>query len=200
MCVIYDLSYLEMTLDVDELDILDIQVGQKAEITADAISDRTFEGVVTSISSAGTTSGGTTTYPVTIRIDETVTEYVCGDESFAAEHTIQLTGTLTRSMLAKPLFLGTLRISGVDALAEPVTLRLERQDGRWTGNFNDAYGQPLDWQQYGVLSIDADKDLGELLIRLTPDEAQQHFLAPGAASRPAAMTRLYTYYPSYRTK
>ena len=55
MCVIYDLSYLEMTLDVDELDILDIQVGQKAEITADAISDRTFEGVVTSISSAGTT-------------------------------------------------------------------------------------------------------------------------------------------------
>ena len=87
-----------------------------------------------------------------IRIDETVTEYVCGDESFAAEHTIQLTGTLTRSMLAKPLFLGTLRISGVDALAEPVTLRLERQDGRWTGNFNDAYGQPLVWQQYGVLS------------------------------------------------
>ena len=71
MCVINGLSYLEMTLDVDELDILDIQVGQKAEITADAISDRTFEGVVTSISSAGTTSGGTTTYPVTIRIDDT---------------------------------------------------------------------------------------------------------------------------------
>lgn len=71
MCVIYDLSYLEMTLDVDELDILDIQVGQKAEITADAIDDCTFEGVVTSISSAGTTTGGTTTYPVTIRIDDT---------------------------------------------------------------------------------------------------------------------------------
>ena len=71
MCVIYDLSYLEMTLNVDELDILDIAVGQKAEITADAIDDQTFEGVVTSISSAGTTTGGTTTYPVTIRIDDT---------------------------------------------------------------------------------------------------------------------------------
>lgn len=71
MCVINDLSYLEMTLDVDELDILDIAVGQKAEITVDAIDDCTFEGVVTSISSAGTTSGGTTTYPVTIRIDDT---------------------------------------------------------------------------------------------------------------------------------
>ena len=61
MCVIYDLSYLEMTLNVDELDILDIAVGQKAEITADAIDDQTFEGIVTSISSAGTTTGGTTT-------------------------------------------------------------------------------------------------------------------------------------------
>ena len=70
MCVIYDLSYLEMTLNVDELDILDLQVGQKAEITADAVSDRTFEGVITSISSAGTTTGGTTTYPVTLRIDD----------------------------------------------------------------------------------------------------------------------------------
>ena len=66
MCVINDLSCLEMTLDIDELDILDIAVGQKAEITADAIDDCTFEGVVTNISSAGTT-----TYPVTIRIDDT---------------------------------------------------------------------------------------------------------------------------------
>lgn len=70
MCVIYDMSYLEMTLNVDELDILSIKEGQKATITADAISGQTFEGVVTSISKAGTTTGGTTTYPVTIRIDE----------------------------------------------------------------------------------------------------------------------------------
>ena len=71
MCVIYDMSYLEMTLNVDELDILNIKEGQKATITADAVSGQTFEGVVTSISKAGTTTGGTTTYPVTIRIDET---------------------------------------------------------------------------------------------------------------------------------
>ena len=71
MCIIYDLSYLEMTLNVDELEILSIQEGQTATITADAISDRTFTGVVTSVSKAGTTTGGTTTYPVTIRIDDT---------------------------------------------------------------------------------------------------------------------------------
>ena len=71
MCIIYDLSYLEMTLNVDELQILSMKEGQQVTITADAIPDRTFDGVVTSVSAAGTTTGGTTTYPVTIRIDET---------------------------------------------------------------------------------------------------------------------------------
>lgn len=71
MCIIYDLSYLEMTLNVDELQILSMKEGQQVAITADAIPDRTFDGVVTSVSAAGTTTGGTTTYPVTIRIDET---------------------------------------------------------------------------------------------------------------------------------
>ena len=70
LCTIYDLSYLEMTLNVDELEILSIKEGQTVTITADAISDRTFTGVVTSVSAAGTTTGGTTTYPVTIRIDD----------------------------------------------------------------------------------------------------------------------------------
>ncbi len=71
MCIINDLSYLQMTLNVDELEILSIKVGQTVKITADAISDRTFTGTVTSVSTAGTTTGGTTTYPVTVRIDDT---------------------------------------------------------------------------------------------------------------------------------
>ena len=70
MCIIHDLRYLEMTLDVDELQILSIQVGQTARITADAIPDAAFTGVVTNVSSNGTTTGGTTTYPVTIRIED----------------------------------------------------------------------------------------------------------------------------------
>ena len=70
LCIIHDLSYLEMEIDVDELDILSIQEGQEATIVADALEDETFTGVVTNVSSNGTTSGGTTTYPVTIRIDD----------------------------------------------------------------------------------------------------------------------------------
>ncbi|MCD8344287.1 MAG: efflux RND transporter periplasmic adaptor subunit [Oscillospiraceae bacterium] len=71
LCVIYDLSYLTMTLSVDELDVSSIAVGQSVEITADAVEGVTYSGVVTKVSVAGTASGGVTTYPVTIRIDET---------------------------------------------------------------------------------------------------------------------------------
>ena len=71
LCSIYDLSYLTMTLSVDELDISDIAVGQTVTITADAVEDRTYTGTVTKVSVAGTSSGSATTYPVTIRIDET---------------------------------------------------------------------------------------------------------------------------------
>ena len=71
LCTIYDLSYLTMTLSVDELDIADIAVGQTVTVTADAVEDTTYTGTVTKVSVAGTSSGSATTYPVTIRIDET---------------------------------------------------------------------------------------------------------------------------------
>ena len=71
LCVIYDLSYLEMTMSIDELDISSVEVGQTVQITADAVEGQTYTGVVTEVSVAGTTSGGITTYPVTVRIDET---------------------------------------------------------------------------------------------------------------------------------
>lgn len=71
LCTIYDLSYLTMTLSVDELDIASIEVGQSVSIVADAVEDTTYTGTVTKVSVAGTSSGSATTYPVTIRIDET---------------------------------------------------------------------------------------------------------------------------------
>jgi HlyD family secretion protein len=71
LCTIYDLSYLEMTLSIDELDISSLEVGQSVRVTADAVEGKEYTGVVTKVSVAGTTSGGTTVYPVTVRIDET---------------------------------------------------------------------------------------------------------------------------------
>ena len=71
LCIVYDLSYLEMGINVDELQISSITVGQKVQITADAVPDKIYVGTVTRVSMKGTSNGGTTTYPVTIRIDDT---------------------------------------------------------------------------------------------------------------------------------
>lgn len=71
LCTIYDLSYLEMTINVDELQVSSLSVGQSVQVTADAVPDKTYEGVVTRVSMKGNVNGGTTTYPVTVRIDNT---------------------------------------------------------------------------------------------------------------------------------
>ena len=71
LCTIYDLSYLEMTLNIDELDISAVAVGQTVTVSADAVVGREYEGVVTKVSVAGNTVNGTTSYPVTVRLDET---------------------------------------------------------------------------------------------------------------------------------
>ena len=71
LCTIYDLSYLVMVINVDELQVSDVSVGQSVQVTADAVPDKTYTGTVTRVSMKGASSGGTTTYPVTVRIDET---------------------------------------------------------------------------------------------------------------------------------
>lgn len=71
LCTVYDLSYLKITLNVDELDISNIEAGQKVTITADAVEGKAYEGEVASITMVGTTSSGVTTYPVEVQIHET---------------------------------------------------------------------------------------------------------------------------------
>ena len=70
MAVIYDMSQLELQMDVSELDIGQIQPGQTVAITAEALPGQTFTGVVEKVSVNGTTTDGFTTYPVTILLSE----------------------------------------------------------------------------------------------------------------------------------
>lgn len=57
-----------LSVNVDEMDISSIETGQKATITFDAIEDKEYEGEITSIDKNGTTSSGTTKYPVEITV------------------------------------------------------------------------------------------------------------------------------------
>ena len=70
MAVIYDMSSLECELSVDELDIKNVEIGQSVIITSDAVEGRIYHGEVSNVSINGTTSGGVTTYPVTIVITD----------------------------------------------------------------------------------------------------------------------------------
>ncbi len=71
LCTIFDLSYLTMTLNVDELDVSKVKTGQEVTVTAEALPGRNYNGYITKVNINGTTANGVTSYPVTIRIDET---------------------------------------------------------------------------------------------------------------------------------
>ena len=60
-----------VTMNVDELDILSMQEGLAAEITLDAIENKTFEGTITNVSQSASGSNGSTQYPVEITFDKT---------------------------------------------------------------------------------------------------------------------------------
>ena len=67
-------DHMEFSISIDELDIAKIQVGQKANITIDALpesSDVPLTGQVTKIAVEGTSQNGVTTYPVTVSVNET---------------------------------------------------------------------------------------------------------------------------------
>ena len=59
---------MEITIAVNEMDILSVSKGQSAEITLDALPGKIFEGHVTDISATGTNTGGATKYDVTVEV------------------------------------------------------------------------------------------------------------------------------------
>jgi len=62
------------SFNLSEIDIPKINPGQKATITLDSISDKTFTGTVKTVDRIGTTSSGVTTYPVIIQLDTNVAQ------------------------------------------------------------------------------------------------------------------------------
>lgn len=63
-----DLSRFELEVNVAEVDINLISVGQTAELTVDAAPDQTFQGQVTAVAYLGTSQQGVVNFPVTIVI------------------------------------------------------------------------------------------------------------------------------------
>ncbi|MBE5800226.1 MAG: HlyD family efflux transporter periplasmic adaptor subunit [Clostridiales bacterium] len=60
---------MNLTIAVDELDVVEVEIGQPVSITIDALSSLAISGEVYKIAPVGTSSGGVTTYDVELTFD-----------------------------------------------------------------------------------------------------------------------------------
>ena len=69
LCSILEGEDMNLTIAVDELDVVEVEAGQKVKITVDALSDAEMDGEVYKIAPVGSNSGGVTTYDVELTFD-----------------------------------------------------------------------------------------------------------------------------------
>ena len=69
LMTVADMSKMIFYIDVDELDIAKVQIGQMVDVTADALPGQTFVGEITQIASEGTSENGVTTYQAKVTIN-----------------------------------------------------------------------------------------------------------------------------------
>ena len=65
-----DLSSLLVDVQVSEVDINSVSVGQPVTITLDAVSGKTYNGTVTEVSQAGNTTSGEVDFTVTVKLTD----------------------------------------------------------------------------------------------------------------------------------
>jgi HlyD family secretion protein len=89
-----DLSHLYVDISVSEVDINQVKVGQTAEITFDAIADKTYTGKVTDIATEGTSSSGAVNYTATVELTDADAQIKPGMTASANITVTQKTGVL----------------------------------------------------------------------------------------------------------
>lgn len=62
----------QASVNLSEIDVTKVEVGQKVNITMDAFPDKSFTGKVSAINTSGSVSSGVTSYPVTIVFDSSL--------------------------------------------------------------------------------------------------------------------------------
>jgi HlyD family secretion protein len=65
-----DLSHLLVDVPISEIDISQVEIGQEALITFDAIPDREYQGIVTEVAQVGTVNQGVVDFNVTVELTD----------------------------------------------------------------------------------------------------------------------------------
>jgi len=112
--VINDMSSLNASVSLNEVDASSVEVGQTVSMTFDAIDDLTLTGKVLTVGTTGTESSGVVTYPITVSFDSlddrlkpqmsvtaTITTEVKQDVLMVVNSAIKTSGTESYVLLMK---------------------------------------------------------------------------------------------------
>ncbi len=150
-----DLSHMEARVDVNENDVVNVKIGQKATISIDAYSDRKFKGTVQQIANTGKTTGaGTqeevTNFEVKIRID---------DRDVALRPSLSCTADIETNMVkdavAVPMQSVTIRTGDTNLSPEEIEKRKQKVAARDQGDNNAEVSS--DRQEKVALKLDREK-------------------------------------------
>ncbi len=92
--VLDDVSHIFTDIQVSEVDINSVKLGQPVEVTLDAIPDKTYQGTVTDIDTSGTISSGAVNFNVTVEINSKDPQIKPGMTTSANIAVTQLEGVL----------------------------------------------------------------------------------------------------------
>src|SRR5579864_7991933 len=134
-----DLNHMEARVDVNENDVVNVKIGDKASIKIDAYGDRKFHGTVYQIANTGTTTGsGTqeevTNFQVKVRID---------DHDVPLKPGLSCTGDIETNMVkdavAVPMQAVTIRTGESNLSPEEIEKRKLKATARDKGDNNADY-------------------------------------------------------------
>jgi macrolide-specific efflux system membrane fusion protein len=69
VAIIENESTPTITVNLSEIDVIKVKIGQRATITLDSMPDKTFTGKITALDKIGAQTSGVTSYPSTITLD-----------------------------------------------------------------------------------------------------------------------------------
>lgn len=149
-----DLGHMEARVDVNENDVVNVKVGQKATIAIDAYSDRKFKGTVQQIANTGKTTGaGTqeevTNFEVKIRIE--------GDVALrpSLSCTADIETNMVKDAVAVPMQSVTIRTGDSNLSPEEIEKRKAKAAARDQGDNNAEVSN--DRQEKTALKLDREK-------------------------------------------
>jgi HlyD family secretion protein len=150
-----DLGHMEARVDVNENDVVNVKIGQKATIAIDAYSDRKFKGTVQQIANTGKTTGaGTqeevTNFEVKIRIDE---KDVSLRPSLSC--TADIETNMVKDAVAVPMQSVTIRTGDSNLSPEEIEKRKVKAAARDQGDNNAEVSN--DRQEKTALKLDREK-------------------------------------------